>query len=73
MTYGTPGIAFLLLSLVFGARTVQAFANQGQFDTAAALVSIAVAIIGTILSITALLLFVLVTVIREERRNDTTP
>jgi len=65
LTYGVPGLVFLFLSLVFGARATQVLSTQGQFDIGVALISIGAAVIGTILAITALMLFVLVSVIRE--------
>ena len=68
LTYGIPGAFFLLVSLLFGARAVQVFASQRQFETGVVLISIGAAIIGTMFAITALLLFVLITVIREDKR-----
>lgn len=68
MSYGIPGALLLVLSLIFAGRTIQVFASQGQFETNVALISIGLAVIGTILVTVGLILFVIVTAIREQMR-----
>lgn len=63
--YGIPGIIFLIIGLTFGLWAVQIFTDQGKIITNIALVGIGGVILGTILMITATILYSLVVIIRD--------
>ena len=67
LAYGLPGIILLLSSLGFGVWAIQLYGSEGRLVTNIALISMGFAVIGTTLLITGLLLFVLITVIREKQ------
>ncbi len=64
--FGLPGTAFLLTSLSFALWALNIFSQEGRLVTNLALISIGTAIIGTILIATGVLLFTLITVLREQ-------
>jgi len=65
MVYGLAGVLLLVLSSVFGLWAIQLYEVEGRLITNLTLISIGLAVIGTILCITGMILFVLITVIRE--------
>ncbi|MFQ5951661.1 MAG: glycosyltransferase family 2 protein, partial [Candidatus Geothermarchaeales archaeon] len=63
--YGLPAMVFIALGVVFGVWALQIYAATTQLITNIALVSLTSMIIGLILGTTAVILFTLVTVVRE--------
>ena len=67
--YGIPGIIFLVMGLFFVVWTIQEFTATRQIWTNLTLVGIGSTLIGTVLILTSIMLFSLVSVVRE-RRSD---
>ena len=67
--YGIPGIIFLATGLGFLVWTLQVFSVARVVLTNAALVGLASTILGTMLIMTAIMLYSLVNVVREGRRD----
>ena len=67
--YGMPGVIFLCIGLFFGGWAIQIFSEQGKIITNIALVGIGGVILGTVLIITATILYSIVSVVREKRNN----
>lgn len=67
--YGIPGIIFLTIGLFFVVWTIQAFTATRQIITNISLIGIGAIILGTMLTMTAILLYSLVNVVRE-RHSD---
>ena len=67
--YGTPGIIFLTIGLFFIVWTIQAFTETRQIITNVSLIGIGSLIFGTMLTMTAIMLYSLVNVVRE-RSSD---
>lgn len=65
--YGIPGIIFLTLGLFFILWTLQGFTDTRQIITNLALLGIGSTILGAMLLMTSVMLFSLVTVVREKR------
>ena len=65
--YGVPGLIALLVATVFWAWTFQIFAATRQVVTNIALVAIGATLVGLMLLTTAVILWVLVSVIREAK------
>lgn len=65
--YGMPGMIFLIIGLSFVAWAVQIFTEYGKLTTNIALVGIGGIILGTMLLITAIILYSMVSVIRERK------
>jgi len=65
--YGIPGFTSLLVALFFWVWTIQIFAATRQIVTNIALIAIAATIVGLMLLTTAVILWVLVSIIREKR------
>ena len=63
--YGIPGIIFLLIGLAFGVWTIQIYSEQGQVITNIALVGVGGVIMGTILMLTATILYSIVSVVKH--------
>ena len=63
--YGIPGIIFLLAGLVFAAWTIQIYSEEGKVITNIALVGASGVIMGTILILTATILYSIVSVIKK--------
>ena len=63
--YGIPGIIFLLVGLAFGVWTIQIYSEQGQVITNIALVGVGGVIMGTILMLTATILYSIVSVVKH--------
>ena len=65
--YGVPGIISMLISLLFWVWTLQTFAATRQVITNVALMAVATTITGLMLLTTAIILWVLVSIVREIR------
>ena len=65
--YGVTGFCFLVIGLIFGAWTLQIYSEQRQIITNIALIGIGGVILGTILLISATILYSIVSVVREKR------
>ena len=65
--YGIPGIGFLLMGLFFAIWTIQEFTSTGRIITNVSLIGIGSIIFGMILTMTSIMLFSLVNVVRERR------
>ena len=65
--YGIPGILFLAIGLFFIVWTVQEFALNGQIITNISIIGIGSTILGSILAMTSILLYSVVSVVRERR------
>ena len=63
--YGIPGIIFLLIGLAFGVWTIQIYSEEGQVITNIALVGVSGVIMGTILMLTATILYSIVSVVKR--------
>ena len=63
--YGIPGIIFLLVGLAFGVWTIQIYSEEGQVITNIALVGVRGVIMGTILMLTATILYSIVSVVKR--------
>jgi glycosyltransferase involved in cell wall biosynthesis len=66
--YGGCGIASLLVSLMFGIMTLDYYRQWGRVVTNLALVSVAAGVLGFLFLFTGIILFTLITVVRERRR-----
>ena len=64
--YGIPGIIFLILGLGFTAWTIQIYTVEQQIITNISLIGIGCIVLGAILLMTAIILFSLVTVVKEK-------
>lgn len=67
--YGIPGLIFLTIGLFFVIWTIQSFTETRQIITNISLIGIGTTIIGTMLTMTSIMLYSLVNVVRE-RQND---
>ena len=65
--YGIPGVAFLIVGLFFVVWTIQEFANTREVVLSLSILGIGATLMGTIFMVTAILLYTLVTVVRERR------
>jgi glycosyltransferase involved in cell wall biosynthesis len=65
--YGVTGLFFLILGLIFGGWTIQIYSETGSVTTNIALVGIGGVILGTILLITATILYSIANVVREKK------
>jgi hypothetical protein len=65
--YGIPGILFLAIGLFFIVWTVQEFTTNGSIITNISIIGIGSTILGSILSMTSILLYSVVSVVREKR------
>ena len=68
--YGIPGVIFLAIGLFFVLWTLQSFSETRQIITNISLIGIGSVILGTMLSMTAIMLYSLVSVVRERRSNE---
>jgi len=69
MFYGIPGLMALLVAAFFWLWTLDIFATTRQVITNITLIAIGTTIIGLMLLTTAIILFVMVSVIREREHN----
>jgi glycosyltransferase involved in cell wall biosynthesis len=67
--YGIPGIIFLAIGLFFVVWTIQVFTETRQIITNISLIGVGSTLIGTILIVTSIMLFSLISVVRE-RHSD---
>lgn len=67
--YGIPGLVFLAIGLFFVVWTLQSFSETRQIITNISLIGIGSVILGTMLSMSAIMLYSLVSVVRE-RSNE---
>lgn len=67
--YGLPGMLFLIIGAFFIVWTIQTFTETRQIITNISLIGIGSMILGTILSVTAIMLFSLVSVVREHNQK----
>lgn len=65
--YGIPGVVFLALGLFFIVWTVQEFTEGGRIITNISLIATGSTIFGMILTMTSILLYSLISVVRERR------
>ena len=65
--YGIPGILFLAIGLFFIVWTIQEFTIGGSIITNISIIGIGSIILGSILTMTSILLYSLVSVVRERR------
>ena len=65
--YGIPGIGFLTIGLFFILWTIQVFAETREIITNIALIGVSTTIFGIILLMTSIMLFSIVTVVRERK------
>lgn len=65
--YGVPGIIFLITGLFFILWTIQEFTNTGRIITNISLIGIGSTIFGMMLMMTSIMLFSLVSVVRERK------
>ena len=65
--YGIPGIIFLCIGLGFIAWTIQVYALEQEIITNISLIGIGCIVLGTVLLMTAVILFSIVTVVSEKK------
>ena len=65
--YGIPGILFLITGLFFILWTIQEFTSSGTIITNISLIGIGATIFGMMLMVTSIMLFSLVSVVRERK------
>ena len=65
--YGIPGLVFLIIGISFGLWTIQIFANEGVVITNIALIGMGGVILGTVMIITATILYSIVSIVRERK------
>lgn len=63
--YGLPGFILLLIALFFWIWTLQTFVVTRQIITNVALIAVAASAIGSILLTTAIILWVLISIVKE--------
>ena len=68
--YGTAGAIFLSVGFAFGLWTLDGYLASGRVTTNTALVSVASLIVGLILSVTAIILFSMIALIREHLQHS---
>jgi glycosyltransferase involved in cell wall biosynthesis len=64
--YGIPGLIFLIIGLIFTVWTLTNFTESGLIVTNLALISMGSIVLGVLLLLTGILLFSLISVIREK-------
>jgi glycosyltransferase involved in cell wall biosynthesis len=67
--YGIPGIILLTLGLFFIVWTIQGFSETRQIITNISLIGIGATILGVVLCTTSIMLFSIVSVVRERKSN----
>lgn len=65
--YGIPGLALLVIGLIFVGWTIQYFTEYGVFNPILALVAIGLTLCGLLCVLTSIILFSLVHIIREHK------
>ena len=64
--YGIPGVIFLIIGLTFIAWTIQIYSVEQEIVTNISLIGIGGIVLGTVLLMTAIILFSIVTVVKEK-------
>ena len=64
--YGIPGLVFLGIGLIFTIMTIQGFAETRQILLSTSIIGVGSIIFGTILLLTSIILYTLVTLIKED-------
>tara|TARA_A100001037_G_scaffold40422_1_gene31481 strand:+ start:1331 stop:2221 length:891 start_codon:yes stop_codon:yes gene_type:complete len=64
--YGIPGLIFLIIGLSFVAWTIQVYVEHEEIITNISLIGIGGTVLGAIFMMTAIILFTLVTVVKEK-------
>ena len=67
--YAIPGLIFLIIGLSFVAWTIQIFTLEEEIHLAIALIGVGCVVFGTVLLMTAVILFSIVTVVNEKKNN----
>jgi glycosyltransferase involved in cell wall biosynthesis len=67
MFYGIPGSFFLVLGLIFSLLAMSSFASTRTIVTNQALIAIGSTVVGLVLIMTAVMLFSIISVVRERR------
>ena len=67
--YGIPGMIFLIIGLFFTAWTIQIYSVSSEIITNISLIGIGCIVLGAILLMTAIILFSLVTIIKEKNES----
>ena len=65
--YGIPGLIFLIIGLSFIAWTIQVYALEQEIITNISLIGIGCIVLGTVLLMTGVILFSIVTVVSEKK------
>ena len=63
--YGIPGLIFLGIGLIFVIMTIQGFTETRQILLSTSIIGFGSIIFGTILLLTSIILFTLVTLVKE--------
>ena len=63
--YGIPAVIFLIIGISFSVWSIQIYSEEGSLITNITLIGATTVIIGLILSIAAILLYSLVSIVRE--------
>ena len=63
--YGIPGLIFLVIGLFFIIMTIQGFSETRQILLSTSIIGFGSIIFGTILLLTSIILYTLVTLVRE--------
>ena len=67
--YGIPSMIFLIIGISFSLWTIQDYATSGDLITNITLIAIGSIIIGIVLLLSAILLYSLVSVVRDNTKN----
>ena len=65
--YGIPGLVFLIIGISFGLWAIQIFTNEGVLITNIALIGMGGVILGTVMMITATILYSIISIARERK------
>jgi glycosyltransferase involved in cell wall biosynthesis len=66
--YGIPAVIFLIIGLSFAFLSIQHYAEFGRLSTNITLIAAGTTLIGVILTVTAVLLFSLTSIVKEKNR-----
>ena len=65
--YGIPGLVFLIIGVSFGLWAIQIFTNEGVLITNIALIGMGGVILGTVMMITATILYSIISIAKERK------
>ena len=65
--YGIPGLVFLIIGVSFGLWAIQIFTNEGVLITNITLISMGGVILGTVMMITATILYSIISIAKERK------